>query len=242
VGSAGRILETSNGGALWTPRTGVDTDGGRALRDIQFVDGLNGFIVGSGGLILRTRDGGLTWVRLQPGVTSADLLSVWATDQPGPDIVAWAVAANGSIVGTRNGGDSWSVFTPAITAQRLSAVVRRSTTEAIAVGFQKTVGATLASADSAIWVLQPPPADIQHFYGLSWPVATRAFGAGSNLANLATVVLSTDGGLTWTAQNMPSGAPLAGNALRAVWFVDANRGWAVGEQGIILHTSTGGAP
>jgi photosystem II stability/assembly factor-like uncharacterized protein len=49
---------------------------------------------------------------------------------------------------------------------------------------------------------------------------------------------TTDGGATpWTTQAVSSLYPL-----NAVWFVDGMRGWAVGNNGSIVHTVTGGAP
>jgi photosynthesis system II assembly factor YCF48-like protein len=51
-----------------------------------------------------------------------------------------------------------------------------------------------------------------------------------------TIVATTDGGATWTAQT--SGTT---NTLIWVSFVDANHGWAVGEFGTIVATTDGGA-
>jgi photosystem II stability/assembly factor-like uncharacterized protein len=49
------------------------------------------------------------------------------------------------------------------------------------------------------------------------------------------VVLSTDEGATWTQAVTPTRAMLT-----AVAFPDATHGWAVGHDGVILHTSDGG--
>ena len=51
-----------------------------------------------------------------------------------------------------------------------------------------------------------------------------------------TIVKTTDGGQTWTAQEAGTAEFLTG-----VSFVDANQGWAVGTSGTIVHTSDGGA-
>lgn len=50
-----------------------------------------------------------------------------------------------------------------------------------------------------------------------------------------TILHTTDGGNSWSAQN--SGTS---NWLYSVRFADANTGWAVGEHGTILHTKNGG--
>jgi photosystem II stability/assembly factor-like uncharacterized protein len=49
------------------------------------------------------------------------------------------------------------------------------------------------------------------------------------------IVVSTDGGATWKQ----SPAPVSSD-LTAVWFVDDQQGWAVGHDGVILHTADGG--
>lgn len=241
VGSSGRILETGNGGAGWLPRTGISTDA-RELHDVFFLGEGLGFIVGNGGVLLRTDDGGATWTRVPSGVTAHALYSVWATDAPGPDTLAWAVGDNGTVIGSRDAGRTWSLHTPAFTVQNLRGVVRLSGTRALAVGFQNTVGATVASGDTAVWELAPPPSDYTVFWDLAWPTSARAYAVGFNASGRANVLLSRDAGQSWTTQALPGAAPITGNSLRSVWFVDDMHGWAVGELGLILHTATGGEP
>ena len=50
------------------------------------------------------------------------------------------------------------------------------------------------------------------------------------------IVFSDDGGTTWTQAQVPVGADLT-----ALTFVDAMHGWAVGHEGVVLHTADGGA-
>ena len=50
------------------------------------------------------------------------------------------------------------------------------------------------------------------------------------------IVASSDGGNAWTQSAAPSSADLT-----AVYFVDSKQGWAVGHDGVILHTVDGGA-
>jgi photosystem II stability/assembly factor-like uncharacterized protein len=49
------------------------------------------------------------------------------------------------------------------------------------------------------------------------------------------VVVSDDGGATWQQADVPVSADLT-----ALHFVDANLGWAVGHDGVVLHTRDGG--
>ena len=47
--------------------------------------------------------------------------------------------------------------------------------------------------------------------------------------------MSTDGGATWKQSAVPVSSDLT-----AVYFVDENRGWTVGHDGVVLHTDDGG--
>ena len=49
------------------------------------------------------------------------------------------------------------------------------------------------------------------------------------------VVVSKDAGATWTQSRVPVSSDLT-----AVYFVDATRGWAVGHDGVVLHTEDAG--
>lgn len=77
------------------------------LRDVQFTDSLNGWIVGDEGMILKTSDGGLTWQQ-QVSNTLAQLNSVSFVDS----LHGWAagmstVTYTGIIVKTSDGGITW---------------------------------------------------------------------------------------------------------------------------------------
>ena len=50
------------------------------------------------------------------------------------------------------------------------------------------------------------------------------------------IVLSDDGGATWRQARVPVSADLT-----ALHFADAREGWAVGHEGVVLHTGDGGA-
>ena len=49
------------------------------------------------------------------------------------------------------------------------------------------------------------------------------------------MLATKDGGMTWAEQVTPTN-----KALLAIYFRDANEGWAVGGEGAILHTTDGG--
>jgi photosystem II stability/assembly factor-like uncharacterized protein len=247
VGSAGRILRTTNGGTTWVPLIAVDTNGGKGLNDVYFQDEDRGWIVGNGGLVLRTSNGGATWTRVLPAVTSNDLERVsfpyWGAAGPPPDepyARGWIVGGAGTILTSDDYGQSWRIVTPFVTTDPLFGVARTSTADAIAVGSNNRVARTTASADTALWSLAPAPTPFSNLAAVSWPGAS-AFAVGRRTDIAQPVVLeSVDGGQGWSVQELPSAAPLAGKGLEDVFFLDGQRGWAVGTQGLVLHTATGG--
>jgi photosystem II stability/assembly factor-like uncharacterized protein len=251
VGDAGRVLRTTNGGTTWGVVT-VDSDGGRGLNDVYFQDDVRGWIVGNGGVILRTTNAGASWTRV-PSVTIADLERVSFPRASGtgplpddPYASGWAAGAGGTILASDDFGVSWRVYVPFATNDYLYGVVRRSRVAATAVGGNNRVLYTTASGDSARWQLAAAPTPFSNLFCLAGPgtpgVLPGTLWAGGKRTDQAQpVILRTDDdGMSWTAQALPAGAPLTGNSIEDVYFSDGARGWAVGTQGLVLHTVNGG--
>jgi photosystem II stability/assembly factor-like uncharacterized protein len=251
VGTAGRVLRTTNSGTSWGVLT-VDTDGGKGLNDVFFQDANQGWIVGNGGLILRTTNNGATWTRVLPGVTSANLQSVFFPDASGTAVLpsepyarGWIVGDGGTILSSDDFGQSWRIVTPFAASDDLLGVSRRTTADAIAVGANNRVVLTAASGDTALWSLAPSPTPFTNFTSVAWPATSplpgSAWAAGKRTDGSIPVVLySADGGQSWTEQVLPNDAPLLSNGIEDVYFLDDRRGWAVGTSGLVLHTATGG--
>jgi photosystem II stability/assembly factor-like uncharacterized protein len=243
VGTKGRVLFTEDGGRIWRPKTPIDTGGGQDLNEIRFFDDDRGVFVGRQGLIVTTDDGGDDWVRVLPTVTSVDLHSAFATTDAMGTGYAWVVGALGTTATTVDGGESWFLEVPTVTSATLTGVWRPSVLDALSVGTNNTLIKTIPSgnpASPAQWILNPPIAEFGNWYDVSWPSTAHAYLVGINAGSNAAVLKSTDEGLSWVNQIMPTNVPLAGNQLRAVWFIDANVGWAVGQGGLVVHTATGG--
>jgi photosystem II stability/assembly factor-like uncharacterized protein len=253
VGSAGRILRTTNGGSTWAPLLGVDTDGGRGLNDVFFQDPDRGWIVGNSGLILRTNNGGASWTRVLPGVTGNDLHAVsfprnqlYGLPPADPFGRGWIAGDGGILIFSDDFGQSWEIATPFVTTDPLFGVARSvSSTDAIAVGSNNRVAVTVVNGAVLEWTLAAPPVPFTNFTAVSWPstsfAASPAWAVGKTTAGVVPAVFrSDDDGLTWLEQDLPSDAPLLGNGLNDVFFLDDRRGWAVGTQGLVLHTATGG--
>jgi photosystem II stability/assembly factor-like uncharacterized protein len=264
VGSGGLVLSTTNAGATWTRLVPTTYD----LRGVWFTSATEGWAVGGGGTVLHTLDGGGSWTRLATVGSSEDLRDVyfasrdvgWAVGTNGQILATsdrgetwsrtwrggqtlngvmfagadgWAVGENGVIVGSHDQGDSWFVVNPYVTTQPLRAVWRRSEEQAVAVGSQGAVLRTAATADSVAWSLGNA-GSLYQCAGVCFPAAGTGYAVGWN-GSAGFVLRSDDGGSTWSPQTASSAS-----ALRGVFFVDERRGWAVGDDGVIRHTASGG--
>lgn len=67
------------------------------------------------------------------------------------------------------------------------------------------------------------------------PTPRLPWASSPRLGSSGLIASSPDGGVTWSSQASPTTATLNG-----VWFVSGTTGWAVGDGGRILKTTTGG--
>lgn len=158
--------------------------------------------------------------------------------------VHFADAENGWAVGfdllhTTDGGDNWypqsdpifahyyDVFAhDAMTAWAVgdSAVILK-TTDGGATWLEQELGYTGASFWNGVQFLDA---------NTGWVVGGKPFGFTSERR---AILKTTNGGATWTTQYYDSNQPI----LKAVYFVDASHGWAVGAGGDIMVTANGGS-
>jgi len=253
VGTNGVIRTTTNGGSTWSPQASGTS---RFLRDVYFSDATHGVIVGESGLILRTTDGA-TWTPQSSGTTEHLVHVNFINNE-----VGMACGQGGVILKTTNGGVSWTPQSSG-TGVELPGVDMLDVNTAVAVGFGGTILRTTNGGGSWNSVSVPGfGADLRsvHFWGntgvavsmgggilkstdagQSWTQVTS--GTGANLfavqfrdantvyaAGTAVVRVSNDGGTSWAAATTtPFGGDLYGLSF------GGNRGWAVGQNGLILR-------
>jgi photosystem II stability/assembly factor-like uncharacterized protein/tetratricopeptide (TPR) repeat protein len=229
-GSTGVLLFTRDGGLKWQ-RVGSNYFPG--LERVQLLNNRLGFAVGDGSEqfptgVFRTSDSGRTWHALPgprcPGWLAAD----FQDDQTGALVGSWsrlAVLRNGALAAA-------DVDVLAGRAVRAVQVIDR---RAVAVGqgglvflSRDSAGARWGYADLHL------PTEVRacmDFHGLHcrdehiWAVGRPG----------SAVLYSPNRGQSWKVLRTGQVLPLNG-----VYFVNAQRGWAVGEFGSILCTSDGG--
>ena len=218
------------------------------LHAVFFVDERRGWAVGGKGALLSTADGGETWELKKPPTGDA-LRDLFFSDAREGWVVCERSAFEPSakdepasyLLKTSDGGASWSRVEVARGEDvdlRLAGVRFADREHGWVYG---ELGALFATADGgATWERQRVPT--RHLLlGASFLDARTGWLAGGGL----TVLKTADGGAKWVegAVYLKAGDEAARGAsrrLNAVYFADAEAGWAVGARGAILFTADGG--
>lgn len=256
VGDGGTILRTKDGGNSWVHQHGF---GQRDLTSISAVSADIAWVVGDNGVVLKTIDGGEHWEYwfIENGPR---LISVSAVDAN----TAWLLGSDAVAIRTVNGGESWSIF------QRYpnfgqkfdpnsSPVVPSWYDLYFILGINAQTALILATGQDAfdygkVWTKQFGTID----GGNTWnaTVAYRPFSvpdggyyftpADQHIAwrysksqsyigrPFPSIDKTIDAGKTWRAQT-PGGL-----IINSAMAVNQQIVWAVGDNGLILRTETGG--
>jgi photosystem II stability/assembly factor-like uncharacterized protein len=205
----------------WTPQSSGTS---RFLKDLFFVDAQRGWVVGDGGTILHTANGGSTWISQTSGV-AATLEGISCVG----GMYCWAVGDGGRILKTTNAGALWTSLSSG-TSQDLDNVQFIDLSIGYAVGRNGTILKTVNGGTT--WLTQTSGTTFWLWgtYFLNQNIGWASGGYGSGV-----ILRTSDGGNTWTST-------ATANEIADVYFVDANRGWAV-TNGIarILRSIDGGA-
>jgi photosystem II stability/assembly factor-like uncharacterized protein len=258
-GAEGTILFTSNGGATWIPRESGTTND---LFGIAFheIGGGPVVAVGAGGTILRTTDQGVTWTPLLSGTTET-LRSV-------SDFGMLIAGDHGTILKGNALGTTWTPMDSGTTADLFSVcgsfrtyAVGESGTILVyqlSVWSPRTSGTTADLFGTPLFgaanYLTGDGGLILHSSngGVDWsPQAVGATAAfrdiqiSSNstthlyaVGDAGVIVKTTNAGTTWGVQQSGTAQNLRG----VFFYLNNERGWAVGDNGTILRTNDGGGP
>ena len=238
VGKGGTIVTSSNGGVSWGTQSSGTTNW---LSGVDFVGAGDGWVVGYGGKILTTVNGGTTWdPQPLPPSSTTDLMDVAFVSATR----GWAVGRSGTILFTDSGGKgsgAWVQQGVGVTPQALRCVAFTSPSHGYAVG---DAGTILVTDNTGVtWTEQQDPAGTGttvNFCGVAFSDANDGWAVGYDASDpnwYGVILVTTDGGVTWTRQGPTSGM----GRLMAVACTDASHAWAVGETGTIKVTSNGGA-
>jgi photosystem II stability/assembly factor-like uncharacterized protein len=231
VGEQGLILRTTDGGAGWQ---GVTSGVKDALRSVSF-SGVNGISGGDSQDILYSTDAGASWQIGQSGFfgggfQGAQMLSATV------GFVAGQNSIFQSLLGaTTDGGATWA-FQPFYFDKNegggTDVFFFDQNTGVVSGTVFDGRGAFARTTDAGVsWSTLFFDQAIQ---GIDFPQPTSGFavGAGGRISH------NTDAGITWTDQSSGTSANLNGISFAS----DALRGFAVGDGGTIVWTTSGGGP
>ena len=195
--SGGGVLRSTDGGASWHARYGIQRLGYGLLNALSFADADHGWAVGDQGRIVHTADGGATWVTQTPEGFAFTLEDVQFTS-PQHGV---AVGATGRILHTADGGATWTEPTHSAGTTFFRAVVLASDQVGWVGGRDGTV---LSTADGGLtWepvvtsfdddIMLGSPAgpsgvafstrrDVHVFDGTSWSTPIQVDGGIEDLA------------------------------------------------------------
>ncbi|OGU77954.1 MAG: hypothetical protein A2W11_12220 [Ignavibacteria bacterium RBG_16_35_7] len=214
------IFKTTDFGDSWIDVTPV---WGFRANDIIFQNDMTGYMVGD--KIYKTTDYGNSWY-----VDYTDSLEGYFLNSISlASTTIWAVGEGGTII--KYAAQTGWVKQPYVTNLPLTKVIFLDDNNGWIAGslfLRTTNGGIKWDTIPGIPYLIRDMEFIDNSIG--WAVGYTNTGEGGILKTI-------DGGLTWDLQMR-----VTGNSLSGIFFLDANNGWAVGDSGIILHTTNGGNP
>jgi len=236
---------TWNGGVNWEQQNIPTT---RDFFDVFFLDSLNGWTANRLAMIWHTTDGGNTWHWQSLGM-SKFATRIFFIDS----LYGWAAAGEAIVIRTTD-GETWQQVIinhlPADTVDFYGvSFVNRMKGWMVAgrypeldtggnVVFKQGQGYIVHSEDGGdSWVLQRRDT-YYDFFDVKFKDELEGWVVGGNDSTMeACLFHTTDGGVTWHQQSIPTSAKY----LRALELIDGTKLWAVGRNGTIIYSSNGGA-
>lgn len=260
--ATGQLLETADGGRSWAPKTSTGLPAAATNTALRFVNDKTGWMLQSDGRLYKSTDGGATWgsgQAVRGGLSRFDFVDAnrgWGAPSDGRGLVytrdggqTWTQAAPPQTVGAAglvfgegpqilvygystlvassvDEGKTWTQLV-AVDPSPFAALRKMTTSDAKTLWSAFAYGLYKSEDGGATWTLA---ADGQ-FADVTFADARYGWAVG----RVGRVIATTDGGKTWTAQEVPS--------YRDLWriqAVDGKTAWIEGQGGTVLATGNGG--
>ena len=233
VGNSGSILRTTDGGLNWGMITSGVTDD---LLSVSFADSF-GICGASSQTILYTSNSGVDWTIAQSGFFGGGF---WGAVMLSPEIgfVAGENTIFQPLLGmTTNSGINWDFHAFYLDGNEGRATGVDFTD--IFIGYvsarvwdgRGAISKTTDSGSNWITTFVNNP-----LWDIDFPISATGL-MGYAVGGLGAIYKTLDAGLSW--QQQQSGIS---SRLNGVYFIDPDYGFAVGENGTLLRTTTGGEP
>ncbi len=228
--AAGAIFYTKDGGKNWTADSTIQWG-----YDIQFIDSLNGWVSGRD-KIAHTTDGGKTWITQLEIFNSNIWEKIFITDKKHGFAIISLFTSN--IAVTTDGGEHWKIKNN-LSSYILNAISFYDSLNGLAAGWG---GVILKTTDGGInWELITKSATLNGaLYDISFIDDSTGWVCGfDNTPGIhdwyAIILKTTNGGKSWTKSGFNNI-----DGLSSIYFIDSQKGFAVGSDSTILKTTDGG--
>ena len=261
VASSAGLLKTTDGGLNWNVHIPAEPGAGDYFESVFFIDQNEGWASNAGGMygqgaILHTTDAFDTWdtIALCSGGEEGHCgyYSLYFKDPANGWMFSYSGSSGGwwptysvALMKTTDGGISW-VYIDLPTQEGLNSLYFIQQGKGFIVGEHGVIFNTDGWSDQ--WG-QISEGNLGVFFSIAFPDNTNGWAVGGEVYNSFTergsgsaILNTSDGGLTWKAQN----SNISGT-LNSVNFIDEYKGWAVGnntdysdDTTFIIHTTNGG--
>lgn len=228
----------------------IPLDSGAGFNAVFFTDAQNGWLAGGshlteGGLLGTTTDGGVSWAFA--GRVANDKAKHLTSIHFFNSQIGIAGTDNGEIVRTSDGGRSWE--TTLKVSERFGNRVSHFSSLSPRVAYAVIRNHVVRTRDrGATWQCPagaarscPAPPECPEDENADLNASAIALMSPARIAVIndkAAIAISEDGGCTWQKNASLTGQDRV--RLNDLFFVDANHGWVVGDNGFIAKTSDGG--
>lgn len=221
------IAKTNDGGNSWSQTVLPSSS---LLSSIFFASENIGYCSGGIGTIFKTTDGGNTWKKLETGVSNT-LLSIYFVN----DTIGIAVGGGpsvGVIIKTEDGGNTWNII-DSPSQNYLQSVFFTNQQIGYAVGWK---GEILKTKDcGSTWIFQNS-ISMDGNLEITFTDSNVGYITGGSQINQRPLIQKTsNAGETWVDIS-----PDGNNALICINFPTLNTGYAVGSNGSVFKTDSGG--
>jgi photosystem II stability/assembly factor-like uncharacterized protein len=206
------------------------------FRDVFFLkDGQTGWIGGGDGSFLKTVDGGKSWKQVNKFTADTIVQVIFSDENIGILLMERSIYNRGQkgssyILKTLDGGESWKPMEFPESRQRITKLLFNEKGAGMAFG-ESGLFYRLRE-DGREWVKIPAAI---HYLMLDGAFTGETGGA--IVGGGGTILFTEDGGFTWDKASIFGDTT---SKLNSVFFIDEKVGWAVGNDGKILHTAGGG--
>lgn len=218
------IYKTTNGGNNWSNQFYSNING--ILTGMYFTGNQKGCVVGYGGKILTTTNGGEEWIERISGV-SVNLTNVYFVNEN----TGWVVGDNGIIIKTVSGGMNWSPYLSGY-SNNLEGIFFVTPQKGFISGNN---GLILKSTDSGMNWVPKNSGSTAWLNSVFFVDENTGWISGGVYSGYGQVLKTTNSGENWLPQSIPLTSWLAN-----ITFFNSGFGWAVGDNGSVISTVSGG--